>query len=227
MDAIVYREANREVFGAEYALRTYNADVYDKARTAYAKGVSYETYYDYYFATKEMHADKDENGKSISGSKKAKVVEYINSLDIPPEQKDALYVAAGYTAKSARNQKWNGGSGGSGGRRGRGKRTALKGNGGSGGSGGSGKRSKKTKIKAPTPKTGKIVIPGASTKASTAKASGNVIADFTKTASGTDIQKAVTQAKRKALKAGNRTVYVEEGSPIDYFLKYGKLPSLK
>lgn len=214
MDAIVYREANREMFGAEYALRTYNADVYDKARTAYAKGVSYDTYYDYYFATKEMHADKDENGKSISGSKKAKVVEYINSLDIPPEQKDALYVAAGYTAKSARNQKWNGGSGGSGGRRGRGKRTALK---------------------APTPKAPEIIIPKSGTASSakaggtskTPKVSGNVIADFTKTASGTDIQKAVTQAKRKALKAGNRTVYVEEGSPIDYFLKYGKLPSLK
>lgn len=214
MDAIVYREANREVFGAEYALRTYNADVYDKARTAYAKGVSYETYYDYYFATKEMHADKDENGKSISGSKKAKVVEYINSLDIPPEQKDALYVAAGYTAKSAKNQKWNGGSGGSGGRRGRGKRTALK---------------------APTPKAPEIIIPRSGTASSakaggtskTPKVSGNVIADFTKTASGTDIQKAVTQAKRKAIKAGNRTVYVEEGSPIDYFLKYGKLPSLK
>lgn len=214
MDAIVYREANREVFGAEYALRTYNADVYDKARAAYAKGVSYETYYDYYFATKEMHADKDENGKSISGSKKAKVVEYINSLDIPPEQKDALYVAAGYTAKSAKNQKWNGGSGGSGGRRGRGKRTALK---------------------APTPKAPEIIIPKSGTASSakaggtskTPKVSGNVIADFTKTASGTDIQKAVTQAKRKALKAGNRTVYVEEGSPIDYFLKYGKLPSLK
>ena len=214
MDAIVYREANREVFGAEYALRTYNADVYDKARTAYAKGVSYETYYDYYFATKEMHADKDENGKSISGSKKAKIVEYINSLDIPPEQKDALYVAAGYTAKSAKNQKWNGGSGGSGGRRGRGKRPALK---------------------APTPKAPEIIIPRSGTASSakaggtskTPKVSGNVIADFTKTASGTDIQKAVTQAKRKALKAGNRTVYVEEGSPIDYFLKYGKLPSLK
>lgn len=214
MDAIVYREANREVFGAEYALRTYNADVYDKARAAYAKGVSYETYYDYYFATKEMHADKDENGKSISGSKKAKVVEYINSLDIPPEQKDALYVAAGYTAKSARNQKWNGGSGGSGGRRGRGKRTALK---------------------APTPKAPEIIIPRTGTASSakaggtskTPKVSGNVIADFTKTASGTDIQKAVTQAKRKAIKAGNRTLYVEEGSPIDYFLKYGKLPSLK
>lgn len=211
MDAIVYREANREVFGAEYALRTYNADVYDKARTAYAKGVSYETYYDYYFATKEMHADKDENGKSISGSKKAKVVEYINSLDIPPEQKDALYVAAGYTEKSARYQKWNGGSGGSGGR-------------------GSGKR---TTLKAPAPKAGKIIIPEAGSTAKsgstskTAKASGNVIADFTQKVSGTDIRKAATQAKRKALKVGNRTVYVEEGSPIDYFLKYGKLPSLK
>ncbi len=212
MDAIVYRECNREVFGAEYALRTYNADVYDKARAAYAKGVSYETYYDYYFATKEMHADKDENGKSISGSKKAKVVEYINSLDIPVEQKDALYVAAGYTEKSARYQKWNGGSGGSGGRRGSGKRTTLK---------------------APAPKAGKIVIPEAGSSAKsgstpkTAKASGNVIADFTQKSSGTDIRKAVSQVKRKALKAGNRTVYVEEGSPIDYFLKYGKLPSVK
>lgn len=211
MDAIVYREANREVFGAEYALRTYNADVYDKARTAYAKGVSYETYYDYYFATKEMHADKDENGKSISGSKKAKVVEYINSLDIPAGQKDALYVAAGYTEKSARYQKWNGGSGGSGGR-------------------GSGKR---TTLKAPAPKAGKIIIPEAGSTAKsgstskTAKASGNVIADFTQKVSGTDIRKAATQAKRKALKVGNRTVYVEEGSPIDYFLKYGKLPSTR
>lgn len=211
MDAIVYREANREVFGAEYALRTYNADVYDKARAAYAKGVSYDTYYDYYFATKEMHADKDENGKSISGSKKAKVVEYINSLDIPAEQKDALYIAAGYTEKSARYQKWNGGSGGS---------------------GGSGRSSKKTKLKAPTPKAGKLVIPEAggaakSGSAKTAKASGGVIADFTQKSSGTDIRKAVTQAKRRALKAGNRTVYVEEGSPIDYFLKHGKLPSVK
>ena len=221
MDAIVYRECNREVFGAEYALRTYNADVYDKARTAYAKGVSYETYYDYYFATKEMHADKDENGKSISGSKKAKVVEYINSLDIPAEQKDALYVAAGYTEKSARYQKWNGGSGGSGGGRGSGRKTTLK---------------------APTPKAGKIVIPEASAKtgstaktsgnaiapsSKTAKTSGNVIADFTQKSSGTDIRKAVTQAKKRAIKAGNRTLYVEEGSPIDYFLKYGKLPSLK
>ena len=214
MDAIVYREANREVFGAEYALRTYNADVYDKARAAYAKGVSYETYYDYYFATKEMHADKDENGKSISGSKKAKVVEYINSLDIPPEQKDALYVAAGYTAKSARNQKWNGGSGGSGGRRGSGKKTTLK---------------------APdAPKAAKITIHGAGAGGGTASA-GTVsapkasvkVADIAEAADLVKLREAAKKATRTAIKAGNRTIYIEDGSPLDYFLKTGKLPSTK
>ena len=214
MDAIVYREANREVFGAEYALRTYNADVYDKARTVYAKGVSYETYYDYYFATKEMHADKDENGKSISGSKKAKVVEYINSLDIPPEQKDALYVAAGYTEKSLKSQPWNGGSGSSGGRRGSGKKTTLK---------------------APdAPKAAKITIHGAGEGGGTASA-GTVsapkasvkVADIAEAADLVKLREATKKTTRTAIKAGNRTIYIEDGSPLDYFLKTGKLPSTK
>ena len=214
MDAIVYREANREVFGAEYALRTYNADVYDKARAAYARGVSYETYYDYYFATKEMHADKDENGKSISGSKKAKVVEYINSLDIPPEQKDALYVAAGYTEKSLKSQPWNGGSGSSGGRRGSGKKTTLK---------------------APdAPKAAKITIHGAGEGGGTASA-GTVsapkasvkVADIAEAADLVKLREATKKTTRTAIKAGNRTIYIEDGSPLDYFLKTGKLPSTK
>ena len=215
MDAIVYREANREVFGAEYALRTYNADVYDKARTAYAKGVSYETYYDYYFATKEMHADKDENGKSISGSKKAKVVEYINSLDIPPEQKDALYVAAGYTEKSLKSQPWNGGSGSSGGRRGSGKKTTLK---------------------APdAPKAAKITIHGAGAAGGGTASAGTVsapkasvkVADIAEAADLVKLREAAKKATRTAIKAGNRTIYIEDGSPLDYFLKTGKLPSTK
>lgn len=214
MDAIVYREANREVFGAEYALRTYNADVYDKARAAYAKGVSYETYYDYYFATMDMHADKDENGKSISGSKKAKVVEYINGLDIPPEQKDALYVAAGYTEKSLKSQPWNGGSGSSGGRRGSGKKTTLK---------------------APdAPKAAKITIHGAGEGGGTAsdgtvsapKASVKV-ADIAEAADLVKLREATKKTTRTAIKAGNRTIYIEDGSPLDYFLKTGKLPSTK
>lgn len=205
MEAIVYREANREVFGAEYALKTYSSDVYDKAKTAYAKGVSWDTYYDYYFGTKDMRADKDENGKSISGTKKAKVVEYINSLDIPPEQKDALYIAAGYTEKSTKNQPWNGGSGKSGGRRG-GKRSTLK---------------------APdAPKAAKITIPEAGTARSGAKASVKV-ADIAGAVDAGKIRKAAQKTAKTAIKAGNRTVYIEEGSPLDYFLKTGKLPSTK
>ena len=203
MDAIVYREINREIFGAEYALRTYSSDVYDKARTAYGKGVSYDTYYDYYFATKDMHADKDENGKSISGSKKKKVVEYINSLDIPAEQKDALYIAAGYKENSLRYQPWNGGSG----------------------SGRGGRRSRKAKaLKAPAaPKAAKNVIP--EVKASTAGTKGNTIADFAKMSGGTDIRKATEKAVDTVIKHGNRTITIKGGSPLDYFLKYGKLPS--
>lgn len=47
-----YREANRECFGAEYALQTYNKDVYQRAISAKSNGVSYEDFYTYYFGTK-------------------------------------------------------------------------------------------------------------------------------------------------------------------------------
>jgi hypothetical protein len=39
------------------------------------------------FKSQSFTADKDSNGKSISGSKKQKVFDYINSMDIPYEQK--------------------------------------------------------------------------------------------------------------------------------------------
>ena len=46
---------------------------------------------DVYEFNSGAHADKDENGKSISGSKKAKVAEYINSQQLTAAQKRALY----------------------------------------------------------------------------------------------------------------------------------------
>ena len=51
-----YREANRECFGAEYALQTYNKDVYQRAISAKSNGVSYENFYTYYFGTKGIKA---------------------------------------------------------------------------------------------------------------------------------------------------------------------------
>lgn len=108
----VYREINREHFGAAYALQVYNKDVFRKAQELNADcGLTYEDYYDFYFSKRYLYADKDEDGKSISGSKKEKIVALINGMDIPDEQKDALYIASGYTEKSLKTTPWRGGNG--------------------------------------------------------------------------------------------------------------------
>lgn len=56
-----YREANRECFGAEYALQTYNKDVYQRAISAKSNGVSYENFYTYYFGTKGIKATREKS----------------------------------------------------------------------------------------------------------------------------------------------------------------------
>lgn len=48
-------------------------------------GIDVNSYLDY--KQQDFSADKDRNGKSISGSKKRKVFDYINSMNIPYEQK--------------------------------------------------------------------------------------------------------------------------------------------
>lgn len=101
-----YRETNREVFGAEYALETYNKDVYAKAQEAAKSGVSYEAYYDYYFATKDIESDKDASGKTIPGSKREKVLAEINAMDLTVEQKNALYYASGYAESTLYEAPW-------------------------------------------------------------------------------------------------------------------------
>ena len=50
-----------------------------------AIGIDFDSYLDYEY--QNFTADKDENGKTISGSKKQKVFDYINSMDIDFEQK--------------------------------------------------------------------------------------------------------------------------------------------
>lgn len=53
-----------------------------------AIGIDFDSYLDYEYQS--FTADKDENGKTISGSKKQKVFDYINSMDIDFEQKIIL-----------------------------------------------------------------------------------------------------------------------------------------
>lgn len=57
-------------------------------------------------------ADKDESGASISGSKKQKVVDYIDGLDLDNEQKDLLFELAGYS-KGLEETPWHTGASGS------------------------------------------------------------------------------------------------------------------
>ena len=102
-----YREANRGCFGAEYALEVYNKDVYAKAKEAHEGGIEYDTYYDYYFAAKELKADKDRNGKTITGSKREKVLKLIDSMELSDYQKDVLYLTEGYSEKTIDDAPWN------------------------------------------------------------------------------------------------------------------------
>lgn len=60
--------------------------------------------------TGTIKSDKDEDGKTITGSKKGKVMDYINGLDISNEAKDALYYAAGYTESKIGEAPWRGGT---------------------------------------------------------------------------------------------------------------------
>lgn len=75
---VVKREANRKAFGAEYALKTYNKDVGEKAAEYVAQGVTYDQYYAAYFAARGITGDKDENGKTITNSASRKKKEAID-----------------------------------------------------------------------------------------------------------------------------------------------------
>lgn len=61
-----YRAANKDCFGAEYALQVYSKDVYERAKNARSNGVTYEDYYTYYFGTKGLETTDD---KSVTTQK--------------------------------------------------------------------------------------------------------------------------------------------------------------
>lgn len=60
---------------------------------------------DYYIIkSQEFTSSKDKNGKTISGSKKAKVINYINSMNIPVSQKAILINLNGYKLTNYNSQ---------------------------------------------------------------------------------------------------------------------------
>ena len=98
---VVKREANRKAFGAEYALKTYNKDVGEKAAEYVAQGVTYDQYYAAYFAARGITGDKDGDGKTIqlSSSRKKKAAIDKAVLGASTKQKHLLYEALGVSDK--------------------------------------------------------------------------------------------------------------------------------
>ena len=81
----------------------------EKADEALKAGISLTTSICAMIELNGMFADKDENGKSITGSRKEKVVEYIDALDLTDEQKDFVYLNfGGYTESSIHYTPWHG-----------------------------------------------------------------------------------------------------------------------
>lgn len=81
-----YREANKDCFGAEYALQVYNKDVYERAQDAKQNGVSYDDFYTYYFGTKGIKATGTESAVSQK-------FDYLQRSGISEEAQAEIYFA--------------------------------------------------------------------------------------------------------------------------------------
>ena len=88
---IIYREVSKEVFGAEYALQTYNVKVYEDASKAVKDGASFDVYYDAYFGTKNIEGDIDyEKGTIKTGSARKNKWKHIDSMNASQNERAAV-----------------------------------------------------------------------------------------------------------------------------------------
>ena len=75
----------------------------------YAKdaGVSEKEFYEVWDSTGDLEADKDTDGDSINGTKKAKVLDWLDNLSVSNDAKDALYYSLGYTEDHIDETPWH------------------------------------------------------------------------------------------------------------------------
>ena len=69
-------------------------------------GIDVSVYYDYYTQASKCESDLDKNGNAISGSKKAKILDVIDSMELTKAQKDALYYANGWAKSTIYEAPW-------------------------------------------------------------------------------------------------------------------------
>ena len=79
--------SDKEAYAALGAVYTGEEDA-KKFKAAQEEGIPAKAYAEFRMAVGKLESDKDENGKAISGSRKEKVIELIDSLNLSAEQKD-------------------------------------------------------------------------------------------------------------------------------------------
>lgn len=89
---------------AKSKVSAYKVDGWvEKAQRAEQRGIPIDQYFLYVDAIGNMEADKDRNGESIPGTKKEKIVAYIQDMNISDEQKKLLLEDNGYKTTSTKS----------------------------------------------------------------------------------------------------------------------------
>ncbi len=78
----------------------------EKFEAVTAAGITVGQWVDYKEAAENVTADKGLDGKTVSGSKKAKVLRIIDEMDLTAAQKTALYRDAGYSDNTLDDAPW-------------------------------------------------------------------------------------------------------------------------
>lgn len=91
-------------YTAEDVAKTYMVDAYNEHCKALK--VDKVIFYDCWKYKQNTKADKDKDGKSISGSAQKKVWAYIDSKNLTANQKDALHLAFGYSENTLSKTPW-------------------------------------------------------------------------------------------------------------------------
>ena len=97
----------------EYADKTTKSEISSYrldgwVKTAAQSGLPPEDYILFRAATVDIEGDKDENGKTIRGSEKKKVLNVIDQMNVSDEVKDKYYYAAGYDEDTISDAPWHG-----------------------------------------------------------------------------------------------------------------------
>lgn len=79
---------------------------YENVKEAVKNGFTIPEYMAYKEGVSGLTSDKDENGNTISGSKKEKVLEAIDSMDLSDSEKDWLYYLNNYSEKTIDEAPW-------------------------------------------------------------------------------------------------------------------------